>query len=105
MRNHPIQGGAAATFKAALLRIDGYFRGTPTQLLLPRHDSLLLLTPRGTEAEVTAVCKVLMVQAVREKYARLHPKIDEKVGACWPTERTLEDYFQAECLDGGGAAR
>jgi DNA polymerase-1 len=97
LRNHPIQGGAAAIFKAALLRIDGYFRGTRTQLLLPRHDSLLVLTPAGTEEEVIAVCRVLMVQAVREKYPQLHPRVDAKVGPTWPTDMTLEEYYRREC--------
>jgi DNA polymerase I-like protein with 3'-5' exonuclease and polymerase domains len=96
MRNHPVQGGAAAIFKAALRRIDAYFRGTPTQLLLPRHDSILVLTPVGTEEEVIAACKVLMVQAVREKYPQLHPRVDAKVGASWPTEMTLEEYYERE---------
>jgi DNA polymerase-1 len=97
LRNHPIQGGAAAIFKAALLRIDGYFRGTPTQLLLPRHDSVLLLTPAGTEKEVIAACKTLMVQAVREKYPQLQPRVDAEVGSCWPAELSLEDYYREEC--------
>jgi DNA polymerase-1 len=104
MRNHPIQGGAAGIFKAALLRIDGYFRGTPTQLLLPRHDSILLLTPQGTEAEVVAACKAIMIGAVREKYPRLGPRVDEKAGTCWPTERTLEEYHRDECLARDGTA-
>jgi DNA polymerase-1 len=105
LRNHPIQGGAAAFFKVALLRIDGYFRGTPTQVLLPRHDSVLLLTPAGTEEEVIATCKTLMVQAVREKYPQLRPRVDAKVGACWPTELSLEDYYRRECeADQGGKA-
>src|SRR5262249_40708255 len=30
MRNHPVQGSAASIFKTALLRIDGYFKGTRT---------------------------------------------------------------------------
>ncbi len=96
MRNHPIQGSAAAIFKTALLRIDRHFRGTPTQVLLPRHDSVLVLTPAGTEGEVVATCKTLMIQALREKYPALHPRIDDKVSRTWPTEVTLEDYYRAE---------
>jgi DNA polymerase I-like protein with 3'-5' exonuclease and polymerase domains len=97
MRNHPIQGGAAAIFKTALARIGGYFRGTKTQLLLPRHDSILLLTPEGTQEEVISTCRVIMVQAVREKYPELQPRVDAKVGNCWPTELRLEDFFDREC--------
>jgi DNA polymerase-1 len=103
MRNHPIQGGAAAIFKTALLRIDGYFRGTSTQLLLPRHDSILVLTPADTVDDVIAACKVLMVQAVREKYPKLHPRVDAKVGSFWPTEVTLEEYHRAEFREESGA--
>jgi DNA polymerase I-like protein with 3'-5' exonuclease and polymerase domains len=97
MRNHPIQGSASAIFKTALVRIDRHFRGTPTHLLLPRHDSILLLTPKGSEHEVIAVCRTLMVQALREKYPRLRPRIDAKVSTTWPTELTLEDYYRTEC--------
>ena len=97
LRNNPIQGGAAAIFKTALLRIDGYFRGTATRLLLPRHDSLLILTPVGTEEEVIRVCKVLMIQAVKEKYPQLNPRVDAKMGPTWPSDLTLEEYYQAEC--------
>jgi DNA polymerase I-like protein with 3'-5' exonuclease and polymerase domains len=97
MRNHPIQGGAAAIFKTALARIGGYFRGSQTQLLLPRHDSILLLTPEGTAEEVISVCRVIMAQAVREKYPELWPRVDAKMGTCWPTELRLEDFFAREC--------
>jgi DNA polymerase I-like protein with 3'-5' exonuclease and polymerase domains len=97
MRNHPIQGGAAAIFKTALARIGGYFRGSQTQLLLPRHDSILLLTPEGTAEEVISVCRVIMAQAVREKYPELWPRVNAKVGSSWPTELLLEDFFAREC--------
>jgi DNA polymerase-1 len=97
MRNHPIQGGSAAIFKTALLRIDAHFRETQTQLLLPRHDSILLLTPKGTEDEVIAICKVIMIQAIREKFPRLHPRVDDKSGDYWPTELTLEEFYKREC--------
>jgi DNA polymerase-1 len=93
MRNHPIQGGAAGIFKAALLRIDGFYKKTRTQLLLPRHDSILLLTPEDTLEEVISVGKTFMIGALREKYPSLHPRIDAKHGRSWPTELTLEDYF------------
>jgi DNA polymerase I-like protein with 3'-5' exonuclease and polymerase domains len=102
MRNHPIQGSAAAVFKTAILRVDAYFRGSPTQLLLPRHDSILLLTPEGTEGEVIQVCRVIMIQALREKYPGLQPRVDAKAGAHWPTDLTLEDFFGRECPEGRG---
>jgi DNA polymerase-1 len=97
LRNHPIQGSAAAIFKAALVRIDRHFRGTETQVLLPRHDSVLLLTPASTEEEVIGVCRTLMTQALREKYPCLWPRIDAKISRTWPTGQTLEDYYRAEC--------
>jgi DNA polymerase-1 len=97
MRNHPIQGSACAIFKRALCLIDGHFRGTRTHLLLPRHDSILLLTPVGTETEVVAVCKILMALAVREKYPQLQPRIKAESGTCWPTDLTLEAYHAKEC--------
>jgi DNA polymerase-1 len=97
MRNHPIQGSAAAIFKKALVRIDRHFRGTKTQLLLPRHDSILLMTPVGTEVGVVAECRVLMAQAVREHYPQLSPRIDEKINQTWPTDETLENYHHSEC--------
>src|SRR5262249_42947941 len=84
MRNHPIQGGAAAIFKTALARIGGYLPRTQTQLLLPRHDSILLLTPEGTEEEVVATCRVIMVQAVREKYPELSPRWTRRWGTAGP---------------------
>jgi DNA polymerase I-like protein with 3'-5' exonuclease and polymerase domains len=97
MRNHPIQGSACAIFKTALLRIDGYYRNTKTQIVMPRHDSVVLLTPAGTEAEVIAACKVIMVGAVREKYPDLQPGIDADSGVSWPTELSLEEYHRKEC--------
>jgi DNA polymerase-1 len=93
MRNHPVQGSAASCFKTALLRIDAFFKGTRTQLVLPRHDSILLLTPEDTRDEVVTVCRAFMVGALREKYPCLQPRVDPKDGRVWPTEQTLEDYF------------
>jgi DNA polymerase-1 len=97
LRNHPIQGSAAAIFKAALIRIDRYYRGTPTRLLLPRHDSALLETPEGTEQEVSATCTTFMVMEVRAVYPQLRPRVKSKDGRSWPTDQTLEDYYSAEC--------
>ncbi len=101
MRNHPIQSSATSVFKAALLGLDAYFRGTETRILLPRHDSVLLLCPEGEAAEAIAAGKLLMIQALRAKYPGLRPRIDAKVSRVWPTDLTLEKYYDEECAGDG----
>jgi DNA polymerase-1 len=108
LRNHPIQGSAAAIFKKALLLLHGHFAGTPTRLLLPRHDSVLLLTPEETADEVEAACKVLMAQPLRAIYPDLRPTVSHERGRSWPTGQTLEGYQEHETagdLEAGGPGR
>jgi DNA polymerase I-like protein with 3'-5' exonuclease and polymerase domains len=98
LRNHPIQSVAAAIFKAAIVRIDRHFRGTTTRILLPRHDSLLVETPEGTEDEVEAACRLIMVDEVRAIYPQLRPTVKVERGRHWPTGKTLEDFYRREGL-------
>jgi DNA polymerase family A len=97
MRNHPIQGTAAAIFKAAIIRIDRYYRGTSTRLLLPRHDSVLIQTPKETEQDVISTCRIFMIGEIRAIYPQLQPRIEHLEGISWPTKQTLEEYLDEEC--------
>ena len=105
MRNHPVQGVAAATFKVAIARIDRHFRGTDTKLLLPRHDSILIETPTDSRDRVVAACELFMTQAVREVFPQLQPRVESKTANSWPTKQTLEGFYRREINSGERDAR
>ena len=96
MRNFPVQSVAAAIFKSALCRVDGYLRGTRVQILLPRHDSILLLVPVEMEKSIIDAATTIMIGVVRDIYPQLQPRVDAKSGCHWPTTITLDAYHQKE---------
>ncbi|MEO6595303.1 MAG: DNA polymerase, partial [Planctomycetota bacterium] len=85
LRNTPIQGSAAVVFKHAIVLLDREFRGTPVQLVLPVHDSILIECDRQDLDEVCERAAALMRHALRHYYPKLQPRIDvNRVDVtCW----------------------
>lgn len=89
LRNHPVQSGAMALFKLALLKVDRRYRDTDVKILLPRHDSILIECAEHDRDETIAVIKALMIEAVKGIFPTLRPRVEAKYGPSWPTEKTL----------------
>jgi DNA polymerase-1 len=83
--NTPVQAGAGVVFREAVVRLYQHFRGTPTKLILPVHDAVVIecniddIGPVGREASQ------IMIDAVRKYYPVLHPRVDVNDIAphCW----------------------
>ncbi|WP_397570400.1 DNA polymerase [Schlesneria sp. T3-172] len=95
LRNHPIQSSAMVIFKKALLKVDREFRGTDVWVLLPRHDSILIEYPIEKREAVVERVRALMIEAVKEVFPEMQPRVEAKFGRSWPTERTLFDELVA----------
>jgi DNA polymerase-1 len=65
--NFEVQGAGADALKIALEKIGRQFANTPTRILLPLHDAVLIQTPEG-EAETVADT---VTQAMREAFAEI----------------------------------
>ena len=64
--NFEVQGAGADALKLALSRLHREFTGTPTRILLPLHDAILVQTPRKNAQAVAEVLSETMREAFRE---------------------------------------
>jgi DNA polymerase-1 len=62
--NFEVQGCGADALKIALVRLYQHFANSPTRILLPLHDAILIQTP---EAEADAVAETVS-QTMREAF-------------------------------------
>lgn len=85
LRNTPLQGGAAVVFKRALLELDRAFRGSPTRLVLPVHDAVLLECDAHAAEEVAWLAADLMSLALKSVYPQLDGRVtwDLSDTSCW----------------------
>jgi DNA polymerase-1 len=100
MVNFPVQGGAAAAFKAAGSRLDRLYRPFGARLLIPLHDSYVFEAPLGALREVAELTARVMCEAVAELFPELRPRAEINIShpARWnkdgchdSVERWLED--------------
>lgn len=100
LRNTPIQGSAAIVFKHAVVELDRAFRGTPTQIILPVHDSVVIECDRADIEAVANEARWIMAHSLRRFYPALRPRVDVNMSRpeCWnkdghadSLDRFLED--------------
>ena len=100
--NTPVQAGAGVVFREAIVRLYQHFRGTPTKLILPVHDAVVIECDIDDIAAVGKEASRIMIDAVRKYYPVLHPRVDVNDTAphCWnkdghadSLDRFLQDPF------------
>ena len=64
--NFEVQGAGADALKLALSRLHREFAGTPTRILLPLHDAILVQTPRENAQAVAEIVSQTMREAFHE---------------------------------------
>lgn len=109
MTNHPVQGTAAAVFKAAGNRLDRLYPAYDAALLVPLHDAFVFEAPTERLPAVAALTERVMCEAVQEQFPELRPEAVATISRpeCWnkdgradSLERWLED--PTFTLDRGG---
>src|SRR5262249_25262241 len=100
MRNHPVQGSAAAVFKVAGNRLDRLYRRYDAWLLVPLHDAYVFEAPMENLKEVGDLTERVLCETVQEHFPALEPRAEMNVshpdcwnkdGRCDSIERWLED--------------
>jgi DNA polymerase-1 len=100
LTNFPVQGTAAAVFKAAGNRLDALYRPYDAWLIVPFHDAFVFEAPLPVFREVTDLTAQVMCQTVQEYFPELRPEVEINVEHpdCWNKEgradalaRWLED--------------
>lgn len=83
--NTPVQASAGVVFRKAVVDLHRYFRGTPTRLILPVHDAVVVECNAEDVAYVASDLAHIMTQAVRRYYPSLRPVVDvnDKDPTCW----------------------
>ncbi|MCG7588177.1 DNA polymerase, partial [Photobacterium sp. OFAV2-7] len=88
MVNMPVQGTAAALFKAAGNRLHQLYKGYNTKLIVAMHDAFVFEAPKEHMQEVGALTAQVMTQVVQEVYPQLHLRADINIRhpQCWTKE-------------------
>jgi DNA polymerase I len=83
--NTPVQAGAGVVFRKAVVRVYRHFRGTTTKLILPVHDAVVIECDLNKVEAVGREASQIMIEAVREYYPVLWPRVDINASAphCW----------------------
>jgi DNA polymerase-1 len=85
MTNHPVQGTAAALFKAAGVRLDRLYRRFGARLIVPLHDAFVFEAPLEHLQSVGELTARVLCEAVQERFPDLEPRADVNVRCpgCW----------------------
>ncbi len=78
--NTPVQGTAADIIKVAMIRLDAALRETKSRLILQVHDELVVEGPEAEAAEVAAMTKRIMEEAI---HLDVPLKVDVGIGRNW----------------------
>jgi DNA polymerase-1 len=83
--NTPVQAGAGVVFREAVVRLYQHFRGTPTKIILPVHDAVVIECNIDDIAAVGREASQIMIDAVRKYYPVLQPRVDinDIAPHCW----------------------
>ena len=97
--NTPIQATAAVVFRRAVIDLYRHYRGTPTCIILPIHDAVLVECDQADVERVAQEASLIMVSAVRAYFPELSPRIDVNTEAtsCWNKdghEDSLEKFLK-----------
>jgi DNA polymerase-1 len=89
--NHPVQGTAAAIFKATSNRLDKLYRRYDAQIIIPMHDAFIFEAPLESLCEVAELTERVMCETVREFFPELQPKVTVEIAdpACWGQKERL----------------
>ncbi len=89
--NHPIQGTAAAIFKATANRLDKLYRPHEAQIIIPMHDAFVFEAPTEALCEVAELTERVMCETVREFFPELQPKVEVNISdpTCWGQKEKL----------------
>jgi len=85
LKNHPVQGSAAVIFKYAGNRLDRLYKGYGARIIIPLHDSFVFEAPLEHLEQVAEETCTVMLQALREYYPDLEPRVEVNIDApqCW----------------------
>lgn len=83
VRNHPVQGAAAAVFKDAGNALDRVYGGCGARLIVPLHDAFVFEAPLGDLGAVAAATERVMIDAVRVWFPELQPRVAVNVSHPW----------------------
>jgi DNA polymerase-1 len=85
MVNHPVQGTAAALFKAAGNRLDRLYRRHDAWLLIGLHDAFVYEAPLEVLGEVGELTRRVMCEALEEFFPELRPRaeVNDQKPYCW----------------------
>ena len=76
LTNHPVQGTAAAVFKAAGNRLDRLYGQYDAWLIVPLHDAYICEAPLAVLDEVAALTDRVMRETVQEFFPELSPRTE-----------------------------
>jgi DNA polymerase I-like protein with 3'-5' exonuclease and polymerase domains len=82
-RNFPVQGGGACVLKLLLPRVQQYLTSIGGRILVPLFDSIVFQAPKNRLDEATEKVSFLMIEAFRELYPALNPKVDKNISKPW----------------------
>ena len=88
LTNHPVQGSAAAVFKAAGNRLDRLYSQYDAWLIIPLHDAYIFEAPLAVLSEVAALTDRVMRGTVQEYFPQLRPRTEINLihPECWNKE-------------------
>jgi DNA polymerase I-like protein with 3'-5' exonuclease and polymerase domains len=97
--NTPIQATAAVVFRRAVIDLYRHYRGTPTCIILPIHDAVLIECDQADIEQVAREASLIMTGAVRAYFPELSPRVDvnTKATSCWSKdghEDSLENFLK-----------
>ena len=94
--NSPVQGSAGVVFRKAVVDMYRHFRGTPTKIVLPIHDAVLIECDVGDVDTVSRDAAFIMGAAVRAYFPELHPRIDVNAQdiSCWNKDGRSDSLAQ-----------
>lgn len=94
--NAPIQGSAAAVFKAAGNRLDKVYQKYGARLLIPLHDSYVFEAPLGCLSEVAELTRIIMCETVSEFFPSILARAE--VNIAYPQSWNKDGLFNAANL-------
>lgn len=101
LRNHRVQGGAAAIFKVTGNRLDKLYQRYNAWIIIPLHDAFIFEAPINVLREVAALTELVMCETIQEFFPLLKPKVEVNIQhpECWnkdgevePLTRLIEEW-------------
>jgi DNA polymerase I len=92
LKNHPVQGSAAAVFKAAGNRLDKLYQAYDAKIIIPLHDSFIFEAPLEKLEEVAELTEKVMCYTLQEYFPELNPRVEINISRpeCWNKDGDAE---------------